>query len=77
MTLWELPVGGAGQVAAVTTRGAMGQRLTELGFVPGAQVSCLFESPWHDPRAYQVCGAVIALRRADARGILMKGGQPR
>lgn len=45
------------------------QRLLELGFVPGAAVEAVLESPWGDPVAYLVCGAVIALRRADARRV--------
>ncbi|MCI8302681.1 MAG: ferrous iron transport protein A, partial [Oscillospiraceae bacterium] len=32
-------------------------------------VAAVQESPWGDPVAYAVCGAVIALRRADARQI--------
>ncbi len=47
-------------------------RLMALGFVPGALVRALLESPWGDPVAYEICGAVIALRRADARQIGIK-----
>ena len=38
----------------------------DLGFTPGAGVTCLFAAPSGDPRAYMVRGSVIALRRADA-----------
>lgn len=44
-------------------------RLMELGFIPGRTVSALQAAPWGDPVAYAVCGAVIALRRSDARRI--------
>jgi ferrous iron transport protein A len=46
--------------------------MLELGFVPGGEVSAVQESPWGDPVAYAVCGAVIALRRADARQIAVR-----
>ena len=46
--------------------------MLDLGFVPGGAVTALQESPWGDPVAYAVCGAVIALRRADARHIAVQ-----
>ena len=46
--------------------------MLDLGFVPGRPVSALQESPWGDPVAYGVCGAVIALRRADTQQILVR-----
>ena len=62
-----------GQEAAVTgLRGLPEEtlsRMTALGFAPGGSVRAVQESPWGDPVAYEVCGAVIALRREDARGI--------
>lgn len=68
-TLDQLPAGGRGTVAAVTAPEDQRRRLQELGFVPGGRVTAVQESPWGDPVAYAVCGAVIALRRADARQI--------
>ena len=37
--------------------------------VPGSCVRALHVSPWSDPVAYGVRGAVIALRREDAGGV--------
>ena len=68
-TLDRLPVGRAAEVAALTAPEAQSRRLQELGFIPGGRVSAVQESPWGDPVAYAVCGAVIALRRSDARQI--------
>ena len=45
--------------------------MLDLGFIPGAPVSALQAAPWGDPVAYGVRGAVIALRREDARRILI------
>lgn len=71
-TLDQLTPGERATVAELT--GPIGQqrRLTELGFIPGGSVTALLESPWGDPVAYEVCGAVIALRRATAREIYIR-----
>lgn len=72
LTLDRLPVGRRAVVAAVTAPEAQSLRLLELGFVPGAPVTVLQESPWGDPVAYGVCGGVMALRRSDARYIVVQ-----
>lgn len=69
MTLDRLAVGRQATVAALPAYGKQRRRLMELGFVPGGAVAAVQESPWGDPVAYAVCGAVIALRRCDARQI--------
>lgn len=66
-TLDRLPVGRQATVAALRAPADQSRRLLELGFIPGRPVAAVQESPWGDPVAYAVCGAVIALRRADAR----------
>ena len=71
-TLDRLTVGRRAAVAAVTAPEDQRRRLLELGFVPGGTVAAVQESPWGDPVAYAVCGAVIALRRADARQISVR-----
>lgn len=68
-TLDRLPAGDRAVVARLTAPEAQRRRLLELGFVPGGMIEAVQESPWGDPVAYSVCGAVIALRRADARQI--------
>lgn len=71
-TLDQLPVGRRAAVAGLSAPEDQQRRLLELGFVPGGEVLAVQESPWGDPVAYAVCGAVIALRRADARRIAVK-----
>ena len=71
-TLDRLPVGRRAAVAALSAPEDRRRRLLELGFVPGGMVSAVQESPWGDPVAYAGCGAVIALRRTDARQIAVK-----
>ena len=69
LTLDRLPVGRRAAVTALSAPDELRRRLLDLGFVPGSSVAAVQESPWGDPVAYAVCGAVIALRRADARQI--------
>ena len=68
-TLDRLPAGGRAVVDHLTAPEIPRRRLLELGFVPGGEIEAVQESPWGDPVAYSVCGAVIALRRADAQQI--------
>lgn len=69
LTLDRLAVGRSAAVTALSAPEDQRRRLLDLGFVPGGSVTALQESPWGDPVAYAVCGAVIALRRADAHRI--------
>lgn len=68
-SLNRLPPDRRAVVQEVFAQGAQRRRLQELGFVPGAQVECVGTSPLGDPRAYQLRGTVIALRRRDARPV--------
>lgn len=42
-------------------------RLTAIGFTRGAHTRCVFAAPSGEPRAFQIRGATVALRREDAR----------
>jgi Fe2+ transport system protein FeoA len=43
--------------------------MMDLGILPGAAIEVALENPLGDPTAYRVRGAVIALRREQARQI--------
>lgn len=64
-TLHNLEVGESGKVSALTARGTQRRRLQDLGFVPGVLVKNERKSPFGDPIAYKVRGAVIALRKEE------------
>jgi len=68
-TLDRLAVGQQASIVCLDAPGEFRARLMALGFVPGGSVRAVLESPWGDPVAYEVCGAVIALRRSDARQV--------
>ena len=69
MRLCDLGVGETGRVLTVRQSGAMGLRLRELGLLEGTRVTCVGVSPLGTPRAYRICGAIIALRDADAASV--------
>ena len=72
-TLDQLPEGNSATISNLTFTGGKRRRMLDLGFVPGTVVSALQASPWGDPVAYSIRGAVIALRREDARRIAISG----
>ena len=50
--------------------GQMAGRLSDLGFTPGAVVSCVLKKRGGHIAAYLVRNAVIALRKADSRFVM-------
>ena len=46
-------------------------RLAQLGYFPGERVKKVLESPLGDPSAYLVRGTVTAIRRQDARFVIV------
>ena len=73
MTLEKLRPGERGTVLALRLQGPLRRRLRDLGLVEGARLQCLGRSPLGDPSAYLLCGAAVALRRADCRRIEVEG----
>ncbi len=71
-----LRTGQKGTVLQIDLSGALEQRLTDLGLVEGTQVACRMTAPPGDPLAFELRGAVIALRASDAKHILcrLEGG---
>ena len=69
--LTNLREGESARVTSLLNKGSIKRRLLDLGLVPGTQVHCIQKSPYGDPVAYGIRGAVIALRREDAGGVLI------
>jgi DtxR family Mn-dependent transcriptional regulator len=70
----RLSILGKGESANVTQispscRGAERRRLMDLGILPGTRIKAEFISPGGDPTAYRIRGAVIALRKEQAKHI--------
>lgn len=70
ISLDQLAVGESLTVEYMGGEREMRRRLEDLGLTEGSSVRCLMTSPLGDPRAYEIRGAVIALRQRDAEGVL-------
>ena len=70
--LLSLPLGRSGRVRCLRAGEGIGRRLMDLGFTPGAEMVCLLAAPGNGMRAYRIRGAVIALRRGEARTIVLE-----
>ncbi|MBR2387301.1 MAG: ferrous iron transport protein A [Clostridia bacterium] len=71
LTLDNLSVNRCGRVAGLLSGGAMRRRMIDLGIVEGTKIECVGRSPSGDPSAYMIRGAVIAIRKRDAKNILL------
>ena len=73
-TLRDLKPGKSAKVIGLadTCQGFERFRLLDLGVVPGTVIKLALDNPLHDPLAYFIRGAVIALRKEQAAKILVK-----
>ncbi len=69
--LSSLGEGETGQVAGLSAAGSLRRRLLDIGLTEGTRVRCLLHSPFGDPAAYEIRGAVFALRQEDSRQVLL------
>ena len=69
--LSDIRHGEKATVSALRTEGSMRRRLLDIGLIENTDVECLGRSPAGDPSAYLIRGAVIAIRAADCRDILI------
>lgn len=72
LALNQIPVGSFGRVKRLTADGSARRRLLDLGLIRDTIVESLRKSPAGDPIAYQIRGAVIALRSEEASQILVE-----
>ncbi len=77
-TLGDLAAGMRGRILRIAGLGPdaseLEHRLLEMGFAEGDEVEVLHHGPvGRDPIAVKVCGRVLALRRAEAAAVVLKG----
>lgn len=71
----EIKPGETAVVERLRAHGSMRRRLLDVGLVEGTRVECVGRSPLGDPAAYCIRGAVIAIRAADSRNVLIRGAE--
>lgn len=67
----DLQPGQSGIVCCLCAEGAIRRRFQDIGLIEGTEIFCLGRSPWGDPTAYLIRGAVMALRNEDGQKILI------
>lgn len=72
MPLNCIPLGSFARVKDLTSEGNAKRRMLDLGLIVGTKVESLRQSPSGDPIAYEIRGAVIALRSEEASKILVE-----
>lgn len=68
----QLAPDGAGRVIDVTLSGMLRCRLFDLGVVPGAVIRRRYTAPSGSPIAFEVQGAIVALRKSDAANLIIQ-----
>lgn len=70
-TLDELNIGECGFVKSLDTSGSIRRRFRDLGISEGVKIICTGQSTHCDISSYLIKGAVIAIRRDDAKTVLI------
>ena len=70
--LFFLPIGQKARVKKLTSDGASRRRMLDLGLIIDTVVEAVLKSPAGDPVAYDIRGAVIALRSEEASQIMVQ-----
>lgn len=66
-----LPLGKKATVKELISDGIIRRRMLDLGLTNGTEIEALQKSPSGDPIAYDIRGAVIALRSEEASKIMV------
>jgi ferrous iron transport protein B len=64
--LKELGLHGSGEIADVTGRGPVTQRLLAMGFLPGTPIRIVQVAPFGDPITVELDGWRVSLRLTEA-----------
>lgn len=65
----ELEQNQTGEVNKILSEPEMKRRFHDIGLICGTKVTCVGRGPFGDPKAYEIRGAVVAIRNSDAKQI--------
>ena len=71
-SLDNLPLNKDGYIIDLKSQGALRRRMLDLGLIKNTLIKPVFISPSGDPRAYEVRGSIIAIRKNDAELVRIK-----
>ncbi len=69
MFLSDMKVGTKAVIKKMNANENIKRRLLDLGLIEGTCVECVLKSPFNDPSAYMIRGAIIAIRKEDSQNI--------
>jgi ferrous iron transport protein A len=69
MTLDDIKPGFECRVMDVNLDGSTGQRLMDMGFMPGTKVKVVCNAPLIDPVNLQLRGYNVSIRHNEAKGV--------
>ena len=72
VSLSDINTGDKVKVVKILSEPGIKRRFMDLGLVENTIVECIGHSPMNDPSAYLIRGAVIAIRKSDAKGVKCK-----
>ncbi len=72
ISLDRLDIGSSALVKELTVQGSIRRRLLDLGIIKDTTIESLRKSPKGDPIAFQIRGAIIALRSEESSKILVQ-----
>ena len=72
MTLTNAELLSTVEVINIKAEGELRRRFLDLGIIEGTNIEVLYRSPFGDPTAYLIRGAVIAIRDEEGEFIQVK-----
>ena len=69
MTLDEVKRDQECEIVDITSEGIMGQRLLDMGFIPGTRIKVIRNAPLVDPVEFLLKGYHISLRHSEAKKV--------
>ena len=64
--LRKMSINQSGTIISVKVEGELGQRIREMGLVPGTEITIKQRAPLNDPVALRVMGGTLTLRNNEA-----------
>lgn len=71
-SLNDLELGVEAKIDNICCNETITRRLMDLGIVKDTKITPILKSPSGNPRAYEVRGSVIAIRKEEAKNIRIK-----
>lgn len=72
ISLRRMKVRQSGTITSVKVSGVLGQRIREMGLVPGTVITIQGRAPLNDPVALRIMGGTLTLRNNEADHILVE-----